>query len=65
MYHYYNDNLNGKIDKDSMVDDEQPFALRGGGDSRINKPTKKKKLTKEEISSMQEQQWEDMLADVE
>ena len=45
FYDYNDDNLDGGIDMDSMVEDEQPIALRGGGDIRINKQTKKKKLT--------------------
>jgi hypothetical protein len=45
FYDYNDDNLDGGIDMDSMVEDEQPIALRGGGDTRINKQTKKKKLT--------------------
>ena len=47
-----------------MVDEEQPFSLRGGGDSRINRTTKNKKLTKAEMRRIQEQKWETMLADV-
>ena len=44
------------------MNEEQPFALRGGGDSRIDKRTKKKKLTKTETSRMNEQKLETMLA---
>ena len=50
----YRDNEDGEPDKKGMVDEEQPSALRGGGDSRINRTTKKKKLTKAETSRMQE-----------
>ncbi len=44
--------LEGEMGKDSLVEDEQPLALRGGGDSRINKRIRKKKLTNAEISRM-------------
>ena len=59
-----NDDEDGEPDKNRMVDEEQPFALRGGRDSRINKRTKKKKLMKAETSRMNEQKWETMLANV-
>jgi hypothetical protein len=59
------DTLEGDIDRDSMIEDDQPIALRGGGASRVNKQTKKKKLTKAETDRMREQQWADLVGDAE
>ena len=56
----YNDNEDGEPDKYGMFDEEQLYALPGGGDSRTNRTTKNKKLMK---AKTQEQQWETMLAD--
>ena len=45
-----------------MFDEGQPYALRGGGDSRTNRTTKIKKLIKLKAET-QEKQWQTMLAD--
>ena len=51
----------GKV---SLVEDEQPLALRGGGDSRINNRIRTKKATIAEISRRRDEQWQEMLDDI-